>query len=198
MVSLQVICFKNYLGINLRPGFWTFLSEPSAAPLNVTGHNTSSTSILVVYGDVPAFDQNGIIKNYTITYRSLTEGHNGSAIAGPSDRQKELTNLREYVDYEITVLASTSKGYGPQSSPILVSTDEDSKYCYFPNLLSVINGLQPTSVCIFSILFPLHIQRCWQGGLVDQSTASLAGDRFLYCCDFIVWFRGEIVRKIGW
>ena len=198
MVSLQVICFKNYLGINLRPVFWTFLSEPSAAPLNVTGHNTSSTSILVVYGDVPAFDQNGIIKNYTITYRSLTEGHNGSAIAGPSDRQKELTNLREYVDYEITVLASTSKGDGPQSSPILVSTDEDSKYCYFPNLLSVINVLHPTSVCIFSILFPLHMQRCWQGGLVDQSTASLAGDRFLYCCDFIVWFRGEIVRKIGW
>ena len=198
MVSLQVICFKNYLGINLRPVFWTFLSEPSAAPLNVTGHNTSSTSILVVYGDVPAFDQNGIIKNYTITYRSLTEGHNGSAIAGPSDRQKELTNLREYVDYEITVLASTSKGDGPQSNPILVSTDEDSKYCSFPNRLSMINGLHPKSVCIFSILFPLHMQRCWQGGLVDQSTASLAGDRFLYCCDFIVWFRGEIVRKIGW
>ena len=105
----------------------------------MTGHNTSSTSILVVYGDVPAFDQNGIIKNYTITYRSLTEGHNGSAIAGPSDRQKELTNLREYVDYEITVLASTSKGDGPQSSPILVSTDEDSKYCSFPNRLSMIN-----------------------------------------------------------
>ena len=140
MVSLQVICFKNYLGINLRPVFWTFLSEPSAAPLNVTGHNTSSTSILVVYGDIPAFDQNGIITSYTITYQSLTEGNNGSAIAGPNDHQKELTNLREYVDYEITVLASTSKGYGPQSSPILVSTDEDSKYCYFPNLLSVING----------------------------------------------------------
>ena len=169
MVSLQVICFKNYLGINLRPGFWTFLSEPSAAPLNVTGHNTSSTSILVVYGDVPAFDQNGIITSYIITYQSLTEGNNGSAIAGPNDRQKELTNLREYVDYEITVLASTSKGYGPQSNPILVSTDEDSKYRYFPNLLSVINVLHPTSVCIFSILFPLHMQRCWQGGLVDQS-----------------------------
>ena len=105
----------------------------------MTGHNTSSTSILVVYGDVPAFDQNGIITNYTITYQSLTEGNNGSAIAGPNDRQKELTNLREYVDYEITVLASTSKGDGPQSSPILVSTDEDSKYCSFPNLLSVIN-----------------------------------------------------------
>ena len=107
------------------------------------GHNTSSTSILVEYGDIPAFDQNGIITNYTITYRSLTEGHNGSAIAGPNDRQKEFTNLREYVDYEITVLASTWKGDGPQSSPILVSTDQDSKYCSFPNFLSVINVLHP-------------------------------------------------------
>ena len=110
------------------------------------GHNTSSTSILVGYGDVPPFDQNGIITNYTITYRSLTEGHNGSAIAGPSDFQKELTDLKEYVDYDITVLASTSKGDGPQSSPILVSTDQDSKYCYFPNRLSMINVLHPTSV----------------------------------------------------
>ena len=140
--------------------FKTFLLEPTAAPLDVRGHNTSSTSILVEWDDVPAFDQNGIITNYTITYRSLTEGHNGSAIAGPSDLQKELTDLKEYVDYDITVLASTSKGDGPESSPILVSTDQDSKYCSFPNLLSVINGLHPKSVCIFSILFPLHMQRC--------------------------------------
>ena len=129
MVLLQVICFKNYLWNNLRPVSWTFLLEPAAAPLYVRGHNTSSTSILVEWDDVPAFDQNGIITNYTITYRSLTEGHNGSAIAGPYDRQKELTGLREYVDYDITVLASTSKGDGPQSSPILVSTDQDGKYC---------------------------------------------------------------------
>ena len=195
MVLLQVICFRKYLWNNYRPVSKTFLLEPTAAPLDVRGHNTSSTSILVEWDDVPAFDQNGIITNYTITYRSLTEGHNGSAIAGPSDRQKELTNLREYVDYEITVLASTSKGDGPESSPILVSTDEDSKYCSFPNLLSVINVLHPTSVCIFSILFPLHMQRCWQGELVEQSTASLTGHRFLYSCDLIVWFRGETVRR---
>ena len=129
MILSQVICLKNYLWNNLRPVSWTFLLEPAAAPLDVRGHNTSSTSILVEWDDVPPFDQNGIITNYTITYRSLTEGHNGSAIAGPFDRPKELTGLREYVDYDITVLASTSKGDGPQSSPILVSTDQDGKYC---------------------------------------------------------------------
>ena len=111
------------------------------------GHNTSSTSILVEYGDVPAFDQNGIITNYTITYRSLTEGHNGSAIAGPSDLQKELTDLKEYVDYDITVLASTSKGDGPDSNPIVVRTDEDSKYFFFLNVLFVINVLHP-NICM--------------------------------------------------
>ena len=113
MVLLQVICFRKYLWNNYRPVSNTFLLEPTAAPLDVRGHNTSSTSILVEWDDVPPFDQNGIITNYTITYRSLTEGHNGSAIAGPSDFQKELTDLKEYVDYDITVFASTSKGDGP-------------------------------------------------------------------------------------
>ena len=92
------------------------------------GHNASSTSILVKWDDVPAFHQNGIITSYKITYWSRTEGHNGSAIAGPYDRQKELTDLREYVDYDFTVRASNSKGDGPDSSPaIVVRTDQDSK-----------------------------------------------------------------------
>ena len=105
-----------------------FFSEPTAAPSNVTGHNTSSTSILVEWDNVPAYDQNGIITSYNITYRSQTEEHNGFAIAGPNDLQKNLTNLREYVDYDITVRASTLKGDGPDSNPaIVVKTDQDSK-----------------------------------------------------------------------
>ena len=95
----------------------------------MTGHNTSSTSILVEWGDVPAFDQNGIITSYNITYSSQTENLNGFAEAAPIDRQKELTGLRKFVNYNITVRASTSKGDGPDSSPIVVRTDQDSKYC---------------------------------------------------------------------
>ena len=101
----------------------------------MTGHNTSSTSILVEWYDVPVFDQNGIITGYTITYRSQTENHNGFAIAGPDLLQKELTSLREYVNYDITIRASTSKGDGPDSSPIVIRTDQDSKYCSFTNSL---------------------------------------------------------------
>ena len=104
------------------------VSEPDGAPQNVRGQNSSSTSILVMWDKVPADQQNGVITGYTITYQSQTENDNGNVLAGPDDRQKELINLKEYVNYNITVFASTVKGDGPASDPpIVVRTDQDSK-----------------------------------------------------------------------
>ena len=103
------------------------MSEPDV-PQNVRGYNTSSTSILVSWDEMPADQQNGIITSYTITYQSQTENHNGSVSAGPNDRQKNITGLKEYVNYNITVFASTVKGDGPRSTPVLVvRTNQDSK-----------------------------------------------------------------------
>ena len=81
-----------------------------------------------MWDEVPADQQNGIITGYTITYRSQTENDNGNVSAGPNDRQKELTGLNEFVNYNITVFAFTVKGDGPASDPvIIVRTDQDSK-----------------------------------------------------------------------
>ena len=44
----------------------------------------------------------------------------------PAD-QTTLAGLNEYTNYSITVFASTSKGGGNQSTPIVVITDEDSE-----------------------------------------------------------------------
>ena len=41
--------------------------------------------------------------------------------------QTTLTSLNEYTNYSITVFASTSKGAGNQSTPIVVITDQDSE-----------------------------------------------------------------------
>ena len=101
--------------------------EPSAAPMNVRGHNTSSTSILVTWDEVPAADQNGIILSYTIAYQSVTQNHNGNKTVDYPVNQTELIGLKEYVNYYITVFASTVKGHGPASKPIIVITDQDSK-----------------------------------------------------------------------
>ena len=95
--------------------------------MNVRGHNTSSTSILVTWDEVPAAHQNGIILSYTITYQSLAQNQNGSKTVDYAVNPTQLTGLKEYVNYSITVFASTLKGNGPASSPIIVITDQDSK-----------------------------------------------------------------------
>jgi len=80
-----------------------------------------------MWDEVPADQKNGIITGYTITYNSQTENDNGNVPAGRNDRQNKLTSLKEFVNYIITVSASTVKGEGPASDPIVVTTDQDSK-----------------------------------------------------------------------
>ena len=102
------------------------LSEPDGVPQNVTGQNTSSTSILVTWEEVQAELRNGIITGYNITYQSLTENDNGFLQASPNDHLANLTGLKEFVEYNISVVAFTVKGDGPPSV-IGVRTDQDSK-----------------------------------------------------------------------
>jgi len=80
-----------------------------------------------MWDEVPADQRNGNITGYTITYHSQTENDNGSVQVNASVRQTELKNLKEYVNYNIAVIASTVKGDGPASDPIVVRTDQDSK-----------------------------------------------------------------------
>ena len=77
--------------------------------------------------------RNGIISGYTITYQSQRENDNGIVPAGPNDRQANLTGLKEFVNYTISVFASTIKGIGPPSV-LVVRTDQDSKWLnlFFP------------------------------------------------------------------
>ena len=91
------------------------------------GHNTSSTSILVQWGDVPSADQNGIILSYTVGYTALPGGSEQTKVVNAPATDTTLTRLNEFTNYSITVLASTSKGGGNISEPIIVITDEDSK-----------------------------------------------------------------------
>ena len=117
------------------------------------GQNTSSTSISVSWEEVQAELQNGIITGYTIKYQSLTESDNGVVQAGPNDRQANLTGLKEFVEYNISVMAFTVKGGGPPNFTV-VRTDQDSKSyntCFSLLLLQ--------SVLAFLFLFLLFVGR---------------------------------------
>ncbi|PFX14115.1 Down syndrome cell adhesion molecule-like [Stylophora pistillata] len=121
--------------------------EPTAAPTNVRGHNTSSTSILVEWGDVPAANRNGIILTCTITYHSLIENDNGSKTVDYVDHQVNLTSLKEFVNYSITVFASTAKGHGPLSNLIVITTDQDRPSAA-PLIVKAID-LSSTSIIVY-------------------------------------------------
>ena len=82
---------------------------------------------MVQWGDVPVFDQNGIILSYTVNYTTLSDGSPQTEVVVTATMQATLTGLHEYTNYSITVFASTAKGDGNVSSPIIVVTDEESK-----------------------------------------------------------------------
>ena len=106
---------------------FSFFTEPNAPPTGLQGHFTSSTGIYVQWGNVPAADQNGVILSYTVTYEALLDGSPETKVVDASSSAASLTGLNEYTNYSITVFASTIKGNGNMSEPIVVITDEDSK-----------------------------------------------------------------------
>ena len=102
-------------------------SVPGAAPSNVTAKNTSSTSILVQWNEVPEDKRHGRIRDYTVIWESVQGGGQKTRDVVASVQQYELTNLTKYTEYSIQVLAATRIGKGPESNPIVTRTDEDSK-----------------------------------------------------------------------
>ena len=105
--------------------FECFLIVPSAAPVDVTGMNMSSTSLRISWLPPPAEDQNGIITAYNITYTAAGGSEMIDSTSG-SVQLIELTGLLKFSTYNISVAASTSVGIGPSES-VTVSTDTDGE-----------------------------------------------------------------------
>ncbi|KAK9695167.1 Immunoglobulin I-set domain [Popillia japonica] len=102
-------------------------SVPSFGPLNVEANATSSTTIVVRWGDVPKEHQNGLIEGFKVYYgadtRSLVQF---KFIPGNTTFTTTLTELRKFVLYHIQVLAYTRLGDGvPSTPPVRVQTFED-------------------------------------------------------------------------
>uniref|UniRef100_A0A803Y6M1 protein-tyrosine-phosphatase n=1 Tax=Meleagris gallopavo TaxID=9103 RepID=A0A803Y6M1_MELGA len=104
------------------------LVEPSAPPQDIKCVSTRSTAILVSWRPPPAESQNGVLAGYSVYYRALdsedTELKEVNDIP-PTTSQILLESLEKWTEYRITVVAHTEVGPGPESSPVIVRTDED-------------------------------------------------------------------------
>ncbi|KYM76056.1 Protein sidekick [Atta colombica] len=103
-------------------------SVPSLGPINVEANATSSTTILVRWGDVPVEHQNGQIEGFKVYYgansRSTFQYKN---IPSNTTFTTTLTELRKFVQYHVQVLAYTRLGDGALSTPpVRVQTFEDT------------------------------------------------------------------------
>ncbi|XP_054008055.1 protein sidekick isoform X4 [Hylaeus anthracinus] len=101
---------------------------PSMGPINVEANATSSTTILVRWGDVPIEHQNGQIEGFKVYYganaRSAFQYKN---IPSNTTFTTTLTELRKFVQYHVQVLAFTRLGDGTLSTPpVRVQTFEDA------------------------------------------------------------------------
>ena len=107
------------------------VSEPESSPENITANATSPTTVAVMWGEVPAMDQNGDIIMYEVMYTPLETF--GGTVEGDtvnvsgSNLSVVLTGLEEYVNYSISVRAFTDVGAGPYSVAVIVLIQQDSK-----------------------------------------------------------------------
>ena len=112
-----------------------FFAVPSSPPDNVIALSSSSTTITVSWDIVPPIDQNGIITMYEVFYQPLETfgGVIGTLTRNVSapDMSVVLTNLQEFVNYNISVRAYTSVGEGLYSGDFTVQTQEGSKLIIF-------------------------------------------------------------------
>ncbi|KAJ4932428.1 hypothetical protein JOQ06_010850 [Pogonophryne albipinna] len=102
-------------------------SVPSSGPTNVSAFATTSSSILVRWGEVPETDRNGLILGYKVVYKEKDSdtAPNFWEVEGNTTHSVQLSTLGKYVLFEIQVLAFTRIGDGRSSSPSILERTLD-------------------------------------------------------------------------
>ena len=106
---------------------------PGAPPQSVAAYAESSSSLRVVWEPPPENKQNGMIVYYKIFYVPNSRSDSKATVVemkDPGAREFVLDELLKWKTYRIWMLAGTTVGDGPKSTPIEVRTDEDGKLAF--------------------------------------------------------------------
>lgn len=103
---------------------------PSAPPQKVTCVSVGSTTVRVSWVPPPADSRNGVITQYSVAYEAVDGEDRGRHVVDGIGREHsswDLVGLEKWTEYRVWVRAHTDVGPGPESSPVLVRTDEDGR-----------------------------------------------------------------------
>ena len=109
--------------------YFFFSLEPSKIPQNFHGYNLSSTSLQLKWNPVQDGFVHGILRGYRLYYRitKLPLMPYINITYDSATLSATLHDLLMFTKYTLQITAFTSKGEGPYTQPIIVSTDEDGK-----------------------------------------------------------------------
>eukprot|EP00794_Sanderia_malayensis_P016567 gene16567-18247_t len=125
--SVEILAFTIREGVVSAPLYiYTKENIPAMAPINVTAHNATYTSLMVRWKHIfPAY-AHGNIEGFLVYYQlgnhSEATAHKESQIARRTFL--EVTHLHIFALYTIQVAAYTKVGIGIKSKPVYAKTDE--------------------------------------------------------------------------
>lgn len=93
--------------------------------------SAGSTTVRVSWVPPPADRRNGIITQYSVAYEAVDGEDRGRHVVDGISREHsnwDLVGLEKWTEYRVWVRAHTDVGPGPESSPVLVRTDEDGRW----------------------------------------------------------------------
>ena len=105
------------------------IAVPSQAPKSLTVTAGSSTTVTASWQLPPLDSRNGIITGFKLFYKKKTASGPLAMlrIDNGAIHDKTVIGLDKNTEYEFQVLAFTSTGDGPKSSPVVVRTRKDGK-----------------------------------------------------------------------
>ena len=100
-------------------------------PTDLNASAISPRAVYITWSPPPIIDQNGIITEYTLTYRGVERDSEERIISiltatTRSTTSRTVSDLEEDTDYYITIRAHTIRGAGPVSD-VTVHTPEDGE-----------------------------------------------------------------------
>ena len=128
-------------------------SVPSGKPTITAAHNTSSTSLQLIWRPPPKSSINGEFLGYQISYRQRNDNTSKNAQNGqvynlkdPEVTQFTIQDLTPFTQYLVALRVRNPAGLGPETK-VVVMTDEGGKVlAIFLDLSCIHKGWKPGEI----------------------------------------------------